>query len=183
MNLPNILTVLRVLLIPILVAAWFLPMKFAGQLTAGIFLLAAITDWLDGWLARRWQQESAFGAFLDPVADKLMVAAALVLLVDAFDSAWVTLAAMIIIGREIVVSALREWMSEIGQRAQVAVSWLGKLKTTAQMVAIILCLALPVRVDLLHPGLWALGLAAALTLWSMWSYLRAAWPHLQPNDL
>lgn len=179
MNLPNLLTLLRVVLIPILVAVWFVPVSYAGQMTAAIFLLAALTDWLDGWLARRWQQESAFGAFLDPVADKLMVAAALVLLVDAFNSVLVTLAAMVIIGREIVVSALREWMSEIGQRAQVAVSWLGKLKTTAQMVAIILCLALPVRIEVLHPGLWALGLAAALTLWSMWSYLRAAWPHLQ----
>lgn len=179
MNLPNLLTLLRVVLIPVLVAVWFFPASYAGQATAAIFLLAALTDWLDGFLARRWRQESAFGAFLDPVADKLMVAAALVLLVDAFNSALVTLAAMVIIGREIVVSALREWMSEIGQRAQVSVSWLGKLKTTAQMVAIILCLALPVRVELLHPGLWALGLAAALTLWSMWSYLRAAWPHLQ----
>jgi len=178
-NLPNLLTLLRVVLIPVLVAVWFFPASYAGQATAAIFLLAALTDWLDGFLARRWRQESAFGAFLDPVADKLMVAAALVLLVDAFNSALVTLAAMVIIGREIVVSALREWMSEIGQRAQVSVSWLGKLKTTAQMVAIILCLALPVRVELLHPGLWALGLAAALTLWSMWSYLRAAWPHLQ----
>lgn len=179
MNLPNLLTLLRVVLIPVLVAVWFFPASYAGQAAAAIFLLAALTDWLDGFLARRWRQESAFGAFLDPVADKLMVAAALVLLVDAFNSALVTLAAMVIIGREIVVSALREWMSEIGQRAQVSVSWLGKLKTTAQMVAIILCLALPVRVELLHPGLWALGLAAALTLWSMWSYLRAAWPHLQ----
>jgi len=178
-NLPNLLTLLRVVLIPVLVAVWFFPASYAGQAAAAIFLLAALTDWLDGFLARRWRQESAFGAFLDPVADKLMVAAALVLLVDAFNSALVTLAAMVIIGREIVVSALREWMSEIGQRAQVSVSWLGKLKTTAQMVAIILCLALPVRVELLHPGLWALGLAAALTLWSMWSYLRAAWPHLQ----
>jgi CDP-diacylglycerol---glycerol-3-phosphate 3-phosphatidyltransferase len=179
LKLPNILTLLRVALIPILVVVWFLPLSYAGQTTAAIFLLAALTDWFDGWLARRWQQESAFGAFLDPVADKLMVAAALVLLVDAFNSVLVTLAAMVIIGREIVVSSLREWMAEIGQRGQVAVSWLGKLKTSAQMVAILLCLALPVKIDLMHPGLWALGLAAALTLWSMWSYLRAAWPHLQ----
>ena len=122
--------------------------------------------------------ESRFGAFLDPVADKLMVSAALVLLVDAFDSLWVTLPAIVIIGREIVVSALREWMSEIGERAQVAVSWLGKVKTASQMIAIILCLALPVEITMSHVGLWVLGLAAVLTLWSMWAYLRAAWPHL-----
>ena len=137
-------------------------------------LIAATTDWLDGWLARRWQQESAFGAFLDPVADKLMVAAALVLLVDAFDSTLVTLSAVVIIGREIVVSALREWMSEIGQRAHVAVSWLGKVKTAAQMLAITLCLALPVEETLLHLGLWILVIAALLTLWSMGTYLSCS---------
>ena len=103
-------------------------MQYSGEIAAVIFIGAALTDWLDGWLARRWEQESAFGAFLDPVADKLMVAAALVLLVDAFDSSLVTLSAIVIIGREIVVSALREWMSEIGQRTQVAVSWLGKVR-------------------------------------------------------
>ena len=108
---------------------------------------------VDGWLARRWEQESAFGAFLDPVADKLMVAAALVLLVDAFDSSLVTLSAIVIIGREIVVSALREWMSEIGQRTQVAVSWLGKVKTASQMLAITACLALPIELKPTHPGL------------------------------
>ena len=132
-----------------------------------MFLIAAATDWLDGWLARRWQQESAFGAFLDPVADKLMVVTALVLLVDAFNSVLVTLSAVVIIGREIVVSALREWMSEIGQRAHVSVSWLGKVKTAAQMLAITVCLALPIEQTLLHPGLWILVIAALLTLWSM----------------
>ena len=182
MNLPNFLTLLRVMLIPVLVLVWFIPMQYAGELAAIIFIAAALTDWLDGWLARRWEQESAFGAFLDPVADKLMVAAALVLLVDAFDSMLVTLSAIVIIGREIVVSALREWMSEIGQRTQVAVSWLGKIKTVTQMLAITACLALPVELKPTHPGLWILVFAALLTLWSMGTYLKAAWPHLLPDD-
>ena len=178
MNLPNILTWLRVILIPVLIVIWMIPSHETGLIAAAVFGLASITDWLDGWLARRWQMEPRFGAFLDPVADKLMVSAALVLLVDAFDSLWVTLPAIVIIGSEIVVSALREWMSEIGERAQVAVSWLGKVKTASQMIAIILCLALPVEITMSHVGLWVLGLAAVLTLWSMWAYLRAAWPHL-----
>ena len=181
MNLPNFLTLLRVLLIPVLVLVWFIPMQYSGEIAAVIFIGAALTDWLDGWLARRWEQESAFGAFLDPVADKLMVAAALVLLVDAFDSSLVTLSAIVIIGREIVVSALREWMSEIGQRTQVAVSWLGKVKTAGQMLAITTCLALPIELELTHPGLWMLVFAALLTLWSMGTYLKAAWPHLLPS--
>lgn len=179
MNLPNILTIVRVVLIPVLVAVWYLPVAWYGAAAALIFGAAAVTDWLDGWLARRWSQESAFGAFLDPVADKLMVATALVLLVDAFDSVLVTLAAMIIIGREIVVSALREWMSELGERGQVAVSWLGKVKTATQMIAIIVCLAWPIEAHLSHPGLWLLTLAALLTLWSMWVYLRASWPYMR----
>jgi CDP-diacylglycerol--glycerol-3-phosphate 3-phosphatidyltransferase len=181
-NLPNFLTLLRVILIPVLVLAWFIPSPHAGQIAAAIFVIAALTDWLDGWLARRWDQESAFGAFLDPVADKLMVAAALVLLVDAFDSVLITLSAIVIIGREIVVSALREWMSEIGQRGHVAVSWLGKVKTATQMLAITVCLALPVTESLMHPGLWILVIAAMLTLWSMGTYLNAAWPHLRPSS-
>ena len=181
MNLPNVLTLLRVILIPVLVVVWFLPLSYAGELAAAVFLLASVTDWADGWLARRWSQESAFGAFLDPVADKLMVATALVLLVDAFNSTWVTLAALIIIGREIVVSALREWMAELGARGQVAVSWLGKVKTATQMVAIMVCLAWPVGVYWMHPGLWILAGAAVLTVWSMWVYLRAAWPHIRPD--
>ncbi len=178
MNLPNALTLLRVLLIPILVIVWFVPISYSGELAAIIFLIAAFTDWLDGWLARRLAQESEFGAFLDPVADKLIVATALILLVDAFDSVLVTLSAIVIVGREIVVSALREWMSELGQRGQVAVSWIGKLKTATQMIAIILCLALPIQKIFMHPGIWVLVISALLTLWSMGSYLKAAWPHL-----
>ena len=146
--------------------------QYAGEISALVFLIAAATDWLDGWLARRWQQESAFGAFLDPVADKLMVAAALVLLVDAFDSVLVTLSAIVIIGREIVVSALREWMSEIGQRAQVAVSWLGKVKTASNAGNYVMSCA-SCEETLLHPGLWILVIAALLTLWSM-----GTWPQI-----
>ena len=182
MNLPNVLTLFRVMLIPILVIVWFIPIKYSGELTASIFIVAALTDWLDGWFARRLSQESAFGAFLDPVADKLIVAAALILLVNAFDSVLVTLSALVIVGREIVVSALREWMSELGQGSQVAVSWLGKLKTATQMLAIILCLALPTQQTVTHPGLWVLAISALLTLWSMWSYLRIAWPHILSNS-
>ena len=143
LNLPNSLTWLRILLIPLFVAVFYLPdgwvPKHAINLTATlIFAFAAITDWLDGWLARRLDQMSAFGAFLDPVADKLMVAAALIVLVD-LDRADVDVA-LIIIGREIAISALREWMAKVGRSGKVAVSMIGKLKTTAQMIAILLLL-------------------------------------------
>ena len=135
MNIPNILTVLRVLLIPIIILLFYLPFQWSYLAASAVFAIAAITDWLDGYLARKLQQSTPFGAFLDPVADKLMVAVALVLLVEEHSNLWLTLPAAIIIGREIVVSALREWMAELGARAQVAVSNLGKWKTAAQMVA------------------------------------------------
>ena len=181
-NLPNALTWLRILLIPLFVAVFYLPdgwvPKHAINLTATlIFALASITDWLDGWLARRLNQMSAFGAFLDPVADKLMVAAALIVLVD-LDRASVDVA-LIIIGREIAISALREWMAELGARAQVAVSQLGKWKTAAQMLALVILLANPPKMTLwVICGIALLLIAALLTLWSMIQYLRAAWPHL-----
>ena len=145
-----------------------------------MFGLAAITDWLDGYLARRWKQVSAFGAFLDPVADKLMVAVALVLLVESDPTPVLALPAAVIIGREITISALREWMAELGARATVAVSFVGKFKTAAQMIAIFSLIyhhdlaGLPVR----KVGYVLLYIAAALTLWSMLVYLRAAWPVL-----
>ncbi len=180
-NLPNSLTWLRIWLIPLFVAVFYLPdgmvPKHAINLTAtSIFALAAITDWLDGWLARRMNQMSAFGAFLDPVADKLMVAAALIVLVD-LNRASVDVA-LIIIGREIAISALREWMAKVGRSANVAVSFIGKLKTTAQMVAILLLLYHdPIGAWQWTPiiGRWLLYLAAFLTLWSMLHYLRMAW--------
>lgn len=174
-TLPNILTLLRVGCIPLLVAAFYLAGPYAGFLSALIFLVAAITDWFDGWLARTLNQESEFGAFMDPVADKLIVATALVLLVAHYDNLWITLAAMVIIGREILVSALREWMARSGRSESVAVTLVAKFKTTLQMTAITLLLW---RADKLENDLWllagyaAMAIAVVLTLWSMWSYLK-----------
>ncbi len=179
MNIPNLLTVLRVLLIPIFIVLFYLPFSWSYWAASGVFACAAATDWLDGYLARRWEQSTPFGAFLDPVADKLMVAVALVLLVAEHANLWLTLPAAIIIGREIVVSALREWMAELGARAQVAVSNLAKWKTAAQMVALIMLLGNPPQITLwVLVGYGLLLIAAVLTLWSMLQYLLAAWPHL-----
>lgn len=179
-NIPNILTSLRIVLIPLIVGAFYLPTEHSHQICAAIFALAAVTDWLDGYLARRWQQTSAFGAFLDPVADKLMVATALVLLVESDPTPLLAIPALIIIGREITISALREWMASLGKRNTVAVSYYGKFKTAAQMGAIFLLLyhhdfiGLPVQTL----GYVLLYISAILTLWSMIDYLRAAWPTL-----
>ena len=184
LNIPNLLSLLRIALIPVFVLVFYLPHGWVHTATAAIFGLAAITDWLDGYLARRLGQMSAFGAFLDPVADKLMIAVALVLLVDVnptgLHGGILAVPAAIIIGREIAISALREWMAEIGERAQVAVSIIGKIKTTAQMIAILLLLyRQPVGdIPTLTLGLIALYVAAILTLWSMFIYVRAAWPVL-----
>jgi CDP-diacylglycerol---glycerol-3-phosphate 3-phosphatidyltransferase len=178
MNIPNLLTLARILFIPLLVVLFYLPFGWSMPLAAGLFALASVTDWLDGYLARRWDQSTPFGAFLDPVADKLMVAVALALLIERFDSVWLTLPALVIIGREIVISALREWMAEMGKRGTVAVSWLGKVKTTLQMIALLVLLAFPPGHALSLLGVATLHVAAALTLWSMVLYLRAAWPHL-----
>jgi CDP-diacylglycerol--glycerol-3-phosphate 3-phosphatidyltransferase len=169
----------------VFVGVFYLPVSWAGMGSAVIFAVAGITDWLDGHLARRWAQTSHLGAFLDPVADKLMVAVALVLLVQADPEVYLAIPAAIIIGREITISALREWMAELGSRARVAVSITGKFKTTAQMVAIFLLIF---RQDLLGIPVLATGyvllyLAALLTLWSMVVYLRAAWPELlEPSN-
>jgi CDP-diacylglycerol--glycerol-3-phosphate 3-phosphatidyltransferase/cardiolipin synthase len=179
---PNLLTLLRILLIPVFVGIFYLPVSWASFACALVFAFAALTDWLDGFLARRWGQTSPLGAFLDPVADKLMVAVALVLLVQADPRAILALPAAVIIGREIAVSALREWMAELGTRGKVAVSMLGKYKTTAQMVAIILIILAEPGSLLYDLGMVLLYVAAVLTLWSMMLYLRAAWPSLMaPN--
>ncbi|QLI82917.1 CDP-diacylglycerol--glycerol-3-phosphate 3-phosphatidyltransferase [Chitinibacter fontanus] len=180
LNLPIILTWLRVALIPVFVGVFYLPQSeypLLWQNVVGtlLFALAAITDWFDGFLARRWNQTSQFGAFLDPVADKLMVAAALILLVE-IDRApsWL---AVIIIGREITISALREWMAQLGKSKSVAVNMIGKLKTTAQMVAILLLLWwVPIIPGVSTPllGTIALYLAGILTIVSMFYYLRVA---------
>lgn len=183
-NTPNLLTMVRIILIPVFVVVFYIEARWAPYAAAAIFGLAALTDWLDGHLARRWDQTSPLGTFLDPVADKLMVAMALVLLVQADPRTLVVLPAMVIIGREITVSALREWMAEIGARAKVAVSQIGKFKTIAQMVSIILML---LRDSIFGPWLYGLALvllylAAGLTLWSMVLYLRAAWPSLSGQE-
>jgi CDP-diacylglycerol--glycerol-3-phosphate 3-phosphatidyltransferase/cardiolipin synthase len=181
MNLPTFLTLLRILIIPVFVGIFFLPVPGSNILCTALFGIAAITDWLDGYLARRWGQTSAFGAFLDPVADKLMVAAALVLLVQSIPTPWVAVAAVVIIGREITISALREWMAQLGNRTKVAVSMIGKFKTTAQMIALLLLLYRdPIAgFPTLEAGLVFLYVAAALTLWSMVNYLLVAWPTLK----
>jgi CDP-diacylglycerol--glycerol-3-phosphate 3-phosphatidyltransferase/cardiolipin synthase len=185
-NLPNLLTWLRILMIPMLVAVYYVPHDWIADhnknLTAtAIFSFAAITDWLDGYLARTLNQVSPFGAFLDPVADKLMVATALIMLV------WIGrlegFIAVIIIGREIAISALREWMARIGKSKSVAVSFLGKVKTVSQMAAVIMLLY---HDELLTLSMHAIGtiliyVAAVLTLWSMIYYLRMALPHAMKN--
>ena len=183
-NVPNTLTVSRIIMIPVLVLVFYWPFENHKLVAAAVFGLAAITDWFDGYLARKLAQMTDFGAFLDPVADKLMVAVALVLLVEQHDTIIFTLAACVIIGREIVISALREWMAELGERTSVAVSYIGKIKTTFQMIAIAALLALSPNSET-----WMLGLAylvlyaaAILTLWSMVIYLKAAWPVLKTRD-
>ncbi|HEB95500.1 MAG TPA: CDP-diacylglycerol--glycerol-3-phosphate 3-phosphatidyltransferase [Sedimenticola thiotaurini] len=184
-HIPNLLTLLRIALIPVFVVLFFLPWDWAARACALVFALAAVTDWLDGYLARRLNLVSALGAFLDPVADKLMVATALILLVQADPTPALAVPALVIIGREITISALREWMAELGARARVAVSVIGKIKTTVQMVAIVLLI---LREEIWGLPVYTIGyvliyIAAILTLWSMVVYLRAAWPSLMGRDL
>ena len=176
LTIPNVLTLVRISLIPILVVVFYSPIQHSNIFTAIIFAVAAITDWLDGYLARKLHQFSDFGKFLDPVADKLIVAVALVLLVETHADLFLSIPAAIIIGREIVISALREWMAEIGKSAHVAVSYIGKIKTTLQMLAIISLLSVDSGannlVELL--GYILLYLSVVLTIWSMFLYLKAA---------
>ncbi|MFU8926892.1 CDP-diacylglycerol--glycerol-3-phosphate 3-phosphatidyltransferase [Acinetobacter puyangensis] len=187
LNIPNILTIARIILIPVflIIAYWPPALGINGHeggllrhsILTGVFVFAAVTDWFDGYLARKLNQTSAFGRFLDPVADKLMVAAALVVLVQWKPTIAMAFAAIVIISREITVSALREWMAELGARTSVAVSTVGKYKTAFQMIAI--------TVFLLNwqPLEWIayilLYTAVILTLWSMFIYLKAAWPYLK----
>ena len=178
MKIPNILTLLRILLIPVFVLIYYLPYSWAPIATGCIFALAAVTDWLDGYLARKLNQSTTFGAFLDPVADKLIVVISLALLVESYASFWITIPAIVIIGREIVISALREWMAELGKRANIAVSYVGKLKTALQMLSILIMIVAEPYTQLSLVGIGALYVAAILTLWSMYQYLRAAWPLL-----
>lgn len=182
---PTILTLLRIALIPVLVVAFYLPYGWANVAAVTVFILAGVTDWLDGWIARRYGLTSNFGAFLDPVADKLMVTVALVIIVQAHPSMVLAVAAAVIIGREISISALREWMAELGERGRVQVGWTGKIKTISQMVAIgFLLYGEPLWIfPILDIGTWLLIAAAALTLWSMLLYVRAAWPAINNSQV
>lgn len=182
-NIANILTWLRIAAIPVVVWCFFSSIEFARPIAGIIFGVAAVTDWLDGYAARKLGQTSRFGEFLDPVADKLMVTVSLVLLVHSDPRIVVSVVAMIIIGREITVSALREWMAGIGARAKVAVSPIGKVKTTLQMfgIAFMVYENKLFGVEVYDLGYMLLIAAAVLTIWSMIVYLRAAWPSMVSN--
>ena len=181
MNIPNSLTIFRIILIPVFVVVFYLPFNGANIVACFIFSLAAVTDLLDGYLARKLGQISKLGEFLDPVADKLMIAVVLVLLVAQNPGLIMVIPAAVIIGREITVSALREWMAELGARSKVAVSIYGKIKTITQMVALILLIfqqdlwGIPIY----NLGLICLYIATTLTLWSMFQYITSAWPKLK----
>jgi len=181
LTLPTMLTLFRIALLPVMVLVFYGGFRGANIAASIVFIAAALTDWLDGWIARRWGLTSAFGEFLDPVADKLMVATTLFLLVQDNPTVPLTIMAAVIVGREITISALREWMAEIGERARVKVAGIGKIKTIAQLVALTVLLY---QKDLdgfglFHVGEVLLGLAAGLTIWSGIIYLRAAWPVLR----
>ncbi len=183
MNLPNLLTLLRIVLVPVFALAYLAPGGALYRWAAILFALAAFTDWLDGYLARRLGQTTDFGTFLDPVADKLIVVTALILLIGQHANLWLTLPGIVIVSREIFISALREWMAEMNRRGLVAVTWVSKLKTALQMVAITLLLA---NAPNLHhhwvvSGYVLLYVAALMTLWSMCIYLIAAWPTLKSD--
>lgn len=180
MNIPLFLTFLRLSAIPVFGIVYFLPFRWAHPAAAIIFLIAAFTDWLDGYLARSLSQITDFGAFLDPVADKLLVAVALIFVVGEHYVPYLSIPAAVIVGREIAISALREWMAEIGKRTSVAVSFVAKVKTTMQLLALILLLwySQGSHVSILWFGVALLCLAALLTLWTMIVYLKVAWPDL-----
>lgn len=182
-SIPNLLTLGRLIAIPIFIVVYYLPFHNSHIASAALFAIAGMTDWLDGYLARKWNQTTKLGAFLDPVADKMMVSLALVVLVSAHGSLLMTIPAIVIIGREITISALREWMAELGKRASVAVSYVGKIKAMMQMAAITGLLGSSTSLDdwnvMVSFGL--LYIATALTLWSMVQYLKAAWPDLKES--
>ncbi|MGK0224958.1 MAG: CDP-diacylglycerol--glycerol-3-phosphate 3-phosphatidyltransferase [Limisphaerales bacterium] len=181
MNLPNIITLARILLIPVFVLLYVLPWEWSYIAAAVLFGLASLTDWLDGYLARKMDQTTPFGAFLDPVADKLIVVSALIILMAHHSNVWLTLPGIIIVAREIMISALREWMAEMNASLKVAVSFLGKVKTVLQMIAIAILLAIPPgeNEQFVIVGYVLIYVAAAMTLWSMTVYLLAAWPTIR----
>ncbi|ALO46458.1 CDP-diacylglycerol--glycerol-3-phosphate 3-phosphatidyltransferase [Pseudohongiella spirulinae] len=181
MNAANTVTISRVLLVPLIVVVYYSGFAWSQLAAAALFTVASITDWLDGYLARKLNQTSPFGAFLDPVADKLLVVMALVLLTANFPSPWFVVPTAIIIGREVFISALREWMASRGERDKVAVGYIGKVKTTVQMIAIIVLLAYSPEFPrwVLQLGYVLIYLSAALSVWSMVNYLKSALPTMR----
>src|SRR3989304_5467954 len=186
MNIPNLFTYIRIFFIPAIVVVFYIPGKFGHILATIFFTLAAITDWADGYLARNLNQATKFGAFLDPVADKLIVSIALILVVAELGKAYIAIPAAGIIGREIVISALREWMADIGKRTSVAVSYVAKIKTALQMLAVglllLYCPKCAYGYKYLIFGIIFLYLEAVMTLWSIYMYIKAAWPDLTSKD-
>ena len=184
LTLPTIITLARIALIPLFVVVFYLPYGWANLASAAIFALASISDWVDGYLARSLKQESAFGAFLDPVADKLMVVVAIILIVQTNPSIYIALPSIIIVAREISISALREWMAELRKSATVKVSFIGKAKTTAQLISLLLLIyGEPVNgIPIFKIGLGLYFLAALFTIISMFIYLRAAWPVIRKHS-
>lgn len=184
MNVPTLLTYIRIFLIPAIVFAFYIPGKSGHILATIVFIVAALTDWFDGYLARNLNQTTRFGMFLDPVADKLIISVALILVVAEIGKAYIAIPAAIIVGREIVISALREWMAEIGKNASVAVSYVAKIKTTLQMFAVgSLLLHCPAYGNkFLIIGIILLYFAVGLTLWSMYMYIKTAWPDLMKSN-
>ncbi|NVJ50886.1 MAG: CDP-diacylglycerol--glycerol-3-phosphate 3-phosphatidyltransferase [Gammaproteobacteria bacterium] len=192
MNIPNILTMFRISMIPVFVAIFYLPVDWNFTGAALVFAVAGWTDWFDGYIARRFNMTSPLGAFLDPVADKLMVVISIVLIVELYETPWVAVPALVIIGREITITALREWMAEYGKRANVKVSFIGKVKTLWQLGAIFFLIlggANPPIAEVMGYslfvvlGYFALYVSVALTLWSMYIYIKAAWPYLTAKEL
>lgn len=181
LTLPTMLTLFRIVLVPVLVMVFYWQHPWSNILACAVFVLGALTDWLDGWIARRYNMYSAFGAFLDPVADKLAVAFALFLVTQKHHTAWIAILSAIIVGREITISALREWMAQMGSHGLVKVAALGKIKTIVQMVAISFVLFYEdiFGIPIFRIGEWLLAIAAALTLWSGFDYMRAAWPTMR----
>lgn len=180
MNIPNILTMSRIIMIPVMVLLFYVyEADNAHYVAAWVFMIASFTDFIDGYLARKLNQSTPLGAFLDPVADKLSVVVALALLIEHYSTIMLTIPALIIIGREVVISALREWMAELGKRADVAVSMVGKVKTFLQMAAITMVMGFAPDHWMGILGMISLYIAAALTVWSMYEYLRAALPEMK----
>ena len=186
-NLATNLTLLRIVAVPIVCIGYLFPFSWSHELVSVLFVVAAVTDWLDGYIARNYGQSSAFGAFLDPIADKLIVSSVLVILAYKLETLWMVWPALIIIGREIVISALREWMAELGNRASIAVNWVAKVKTILQLVALGFLIwyqpegkgfSIGTHYWVYWVGMLLLYISVALTLWSMLMYLKIAWPDL-----